>query len=312
MRKIIHAVLWCLTLASSGAMAAITTMTFTGTFGAGSSDQGQPNGVLGASSSLAGKPFTLVLTIEDTGSYTLPQYPDSVRNVANAKGVLTVNSASVNLGTFLATAFSTSAACGYNVTFASQDDSMNTDHISISIDSYYAPPSTTPWNAPCDVSIPTMHNVASWVSLQRSLPSSLGMARLFGEMLISHITVSSGTATPPPTATAITPQAGMWWNPAESGSGYVIEQARDVLVVTIYSYKPNGDSEWYLASGTITNNVFVGTLDKYRNGQCISCAYKDTSMIGNDGTVTIELTSPTTGFMTLPNRGRFPISKFTF
>lgn len=112
----------------------------------------------------------------------------------------------------------------------------------------------------------------------------------------------------------IKPQAGLWWNPDESGSGYNIDVKHGVLVLTVYSFKPNGDSEWYIATGTLTNNgrSFAGSLDKARNGQCISCAYNGISVLGgSDGAVTIEFSSPTTAVMTLP-RGAINIEPQPF
>jgi len=98
----------------------------------------------------------------------------------------------------------------------------------------------------------------------------------------------------------IAPQVGLWWNPAESGSGYALDFKHGVLVVTVYSYTAAGVPIWYLASGPVTNNTFTSTLDKYQNGQCISCAYRPATLNGNDGTISIFFTSPTSATMTLP------------
>jgi hypothetical protein len=103
----------------------------------------------------------------------------------------------------------------------------------------------------------------------------------------------------------LTPHAGLWWNPQESGTGYNIDVKHGVLVLTIYSFKPDGDSEWYIATGALTNNgrTFAGSLDKARNGQCIYCDYNGISVFGgSDGAVGIEFSSPITAVMTLPGR----------
>ena len=103
---------------------------------------------------------------------------------------------------------------------------------------------------------------------------------------------------------AFTPATGLWWNPAESGSGYDLQVQHGVLVATIYGYTPAGDPVWYLATGPLanagTNVVVTGTLDKFRGGQCISCMYQMPAAAGNDGGVTITFTSPTTATMQLP------------
>jgi virginiamycin B lyase len=109
------------------------------------------------------------------------------------------------------------------------------------------------------------------------------------------------------TGAAIAPQAGLWWNPAESGTGYSLDYKHGVLVVTVYSYTVSGSPIWYLASGPVTNNTFTSTLDKYQNGQCISCAYQPPTINGNDGTISITFTSSTSAMMTLPGGRNFQI-----
>ena len=98
------------------------------------------------------------------------------------------------------------------------------------------------------------------------------------------------------------PQIGLWWNPAESGSGYAFDYRHGTLVVTIYSYLANGTAQWYLVAGAISGTTFSGTLDKYVGGQCISCAYGGgPSTAGNDGAMTIEFSSATSATLRLPN-----------
>jgi hypothetical protein len=97
------------------------------------------------------------------------------------------------------------------------------------------------------------------------------------------------------------PVVGLWWNPSESGSGYNLDVKNGVLVVTIYSYKANGEPQWYIASGPITDNHFTGTINKYVGGQCISCQYTGLPTVGgNDGVVTIDFSSPTSAAVSLP------------
>jgi len=109
---------------------------------------------------------------------------------------------------------------------------------------------------------------------------------------------------------AIVPLAGVWWNPNESGSGFGLDYKDGTLIVEVYSYVAGGASQWYLASGPLTGNVFTATLDKYTGGQCISCAYVAPTLAGNDGTVTITFTSPTTATADLPGGRHIPIQRF--
>jgi hypothetical protein len=105
----------------------------------------------------------------------------------------------------------------------------------------------------------------------------------------------------PQAAPALTPQVGLWWNPDESGTGYAIDYKHGTLVVTVYSYTVGGAPQWYLASGPLSGTIFTATLGKYTGGQCISCPYTGSpSLLGNDGTITISFSSPTSAIVLLP------------
>jgi hypothetical protein len=106
----------------------------------------------------------------------------------------------------------------------------------------------------------------------------------------------------PPTPKYFTPVKGLWWNPTESGSGYMLDLRHGVMVVTVYSYTATGEPQWYIASGPLTNGgrEFTRPLEKYRGGQCISCPYQQPSPSGTDGNVSIRFDSPTSAVMTLP------------
>jgi hypothetical protein len=106
----------------------------------------------------------------------------------------------------------------------------------------------------------------------------------------------------------IAPQTGLWWNPNESGTGYSFDTDHGVVVVTIYSYTPQGLPIWYLASGPLdSNNAVTAPMHKFANGQCISCAYIAPTENGDDGTMNVQFTSPTSATMTLPGRAPFTI-----
>jgi len=113
-----------------------------------------------------------------------------------------------------------------------------------------------------------------------------------------------------PAAGPTIPVPGIWWNKDEPGSGFGLDYANGMLIAEIYSYLANGAAQWYLAAGPLTNSVFTATLDKYVNGQCVSCTYASPSLAGNDGLVTITFTSPTTATADLPGRARIRIERY--
>jgi len=125
-------------------------------------------------------------------------------------------------------------------------------------------------------------------------------AELMGYSIPGAVAQPGGGAAP----LAFMPFAGMWWNPDESGSGYNIQMQHGVMVATFFSYTAAGDPVWYYAFGPLTNSgggvAVTGTLDKYRDGQCASCAYRPPVAVGSDGTFTMTFSSPTAATVQLP------------
>jgi hypothetical protein len=115
-------------------------------------------------------------------------------------------------------------------------------------------------------------------------------------------------------AGAFTARTGHWFNPAESGTGYNIDIQDGVLVVTIFSYKPNGDSEWYISSGPMSGSqsTYSGSLLAVRGGQCISCTYMAPSSTIISGNIVINFTSETSATVLLPGGRVTTIQPFNF
>jgi len=128
--------------------------------------------------------------------------------------------------------------------------------------------------------------------------------------------VQAAPATPGGPPVALVPEKGLWWNPAEDGTGYNFDIKHGVLVMSMFTYESSGHSEWYVASGPLTDNgtTFNSTLDNYRNGQCLSCAFtgKPTANVGAGGNISITFTSPTSAVVTLPGGRVSPIQPQVF
>ena len=124
-------------------------------------------------------------------------------------------------------------------------------------------------------------------------------------MRLSGYTMPGGAQTTGATAVLpFTPFTGMWWNPDESGTGYNLQVQHGVMVVTMFSYTSSGDPVWYYAPGRLVSNgntiTMMATLDRYRGGQCASCAYSRPAVAGSDGTMTVVFTSPSSATIQLP------------
>jgi hypothetical protein len=77
------------------------------------------------------------------------------------------------------------------------------------------------------------------------------------------------------------PEDGWWWNPAQSGRGYLIERQGNVMFISSFHFAANGRPEWlvmqgnYTASDAVAGRIgsFAGTVSQASNGQCIGCVY---------------------------------------
>lgn len=110
----------------------------------------------------------------------------------------------------------------------------------------------------------------------------------------------------------LTPEPGFWWNPAESGRGFVIEKQGGSLMVATFLYKPDGSATWYLSAGPMNDGAtFVHTLDAFIGGQCLDCVYKPPTQTTGAGNMEIKFTSGTTAIVKWSG-AEFPIQRLSF
>jgi hypothetical protein len=114
-------------------------------------------------------------------------------------------------------------------------------------------------------------------------------------------------------ASAFTPESGTWWNPAEPGTGYLIEIQDNFLFISGYMYKPDGQPIWYTSQGTMNGNArFVGVLSTTSGGQCLGCAWRPpVAQVGAGGPVEIIFDTETDARITLGGRV-VPIQRYDF
>ncbi|HVN33657.1 MAG TPA: hypothetical protein VMU96_00210, partial [Casimicrobiaceae bacterium] len=67
--------------------------------------------------------------------------------------------------------------------------------------------------------------------------------------LATNFAGQSASVTPAAPPANITPLAGAYYDPAESGSGFTLDYQNGTLVVASYSFLPSGAAQWYLSSG---------------------------------------------------------------
>jgi hypothetical protein len=111
---------------------------------------------------------------------------------------------------------------------------------------------------------------------------------------------------------AIAPATGYWWNPAEAGRGYVIEQQGNNLFMATFLYDASGRASWYgIGPGAIASSMYTGTLESFSGGQTLTGAYQAPTQGASGGAVTVTFTSASQGSITWPG-GAVPIERFDF
>jgi hypothetical protein len=112
--------------------------------------------------------------------------------------------------------------------------------------------------------------------------------------------------------TVITPQTGYWYNPAEAGRGYTIEQnaASGNVFLATYLYSANGNPVWYAAGpAQMSGNTFSAPLVAFDNGQSLNGAWQQAGVGQSPGNVSITFTDATDATLTWPG-GTIPITRF--
>ena len=123
--------------------------------------------------------------------------------------------------------------------------------------------------------------------------------------------VTNGLAAPP---AAFQPEAGWWWNPAESGRGFALEIQNGTLFMAGYMYDANGNPIWYTTENAMTSqSAYQGNWVQYANGQTLTGAYKAPTVLNsNVGSVSIVFTTTTAATLTLPDGRQISLVRFAF
>jgi hypothetical protein len=112
--------------------------------------------------------------------------------------------------------------------------------------------------------------------------------------------------------TAISPQTGYWYNPAESGRGYFLEYNGTEIFMAMFLYSTSGSSTWYGAGpAAFAGTSFNTTMTSYSGGQTLTGSYKAPTQGNTPGGLVIEFSGNSDGVMSWPG-GQVPITRFPF
>jgi alpha-tubulin suppressor-like RCC1 family protein len=108
------------------------------------------------------------------------------------------------------------------------------------------------------------------------------------------------------------PQKGWWWNPAQDGRGFSIEQRGNNLFFAAFLYDESGRSTWLVASGptSLDGSLFTGDLLEARGGQTLGGPYPGFPTVRSVGPITLAFNTASEGTMVWPG-GTVPLQRFT-
>ena len=118
-----------------------------------------------------------------------------------------------------------------------------------------------------------------------------------------------------PSKAQIVPQTGWYWNAAEGGRGYFIENRNGSIFMGAFLYTPEGPAWWFVGSAPVTGPDFSSPMYTLQGGQSLSGAFKTATTTPSPGTVQLKFATDSTATMTWPggtvNLVRFPITDLT-
>jgi hypothetical protein len=103
------------------------------------------------------------------------------------------------------------------------------------------------------------------------------------------------------------PEDGWWYDPNQSGRGYMLERQGNTMFIVSVHYAANGRPEWltligdYTASDSVAGRIGSAALTAYSavNGQCIGCTYvRPTVTTSTQTPATITFTDNQTASLT--------------
>jgi hypothetical protein len=91
------------------------------------------------------------------------------------------------------------------------------------------------------------------------------------------------------------PEDGIWSDPSQSGSGFVIETNNRIMAVAAFSYDGQRRSSWFLGTAPFdySGRRWRANVNLFTGGQCLGCSYSAPALISGGADVEIRFTTQT-------------------
>ncbi len=105
--------------------------------------------------------------------------------------------------------------------------------------------------------------------------------------------------------------SGWWYNPAEGGRGFFIEQQGGSVFLAAFLYDDSGRPTWLSSGGSLSGAAYSGPLDSYAGGQTMGGPYTPPAHAPSPGTLTLQFADSSHATLSWPGGTtsiqRFPI-----
>ncbi len=109
------------------------------------------------------------------------------------------------------------------------------------------------------------------------------------------------------------PESGFWWNPAEPGTGVVLEVQGNMMMIGLLDYDAAGRSRWtYAVADMIFGLLFVAPILDVAAGPPDGETWRPVGGVIGGQTITVEVKSRTRMVLVQPNGTRVSLERFPF
>jgi List-Bact-rpt repeat protein len=114
-------------------------------------------------------------------------------------------------------------------------------------------------------------------------------------------------------------QSGWWWNPAQGGRGFLLEQQAASVYFGAFVYDASGHAGWSVANANLVAGApgvtdgcnVTGELQSFSGGQTLTGAYRSPTGASDLGSMTLHFSDAAHGVATLPGE-TIPIQRYVF
>ncbi|MCE3001794.1 MAG: hypothetical protein LW860_03690 [Xanthomonadaceae bacterium] len=148
------------------------------------------------------------------------------------------------------------------------------------------------------------------VSIRFDSPTRATITWPGGSVPVERVLLEAGTTARPPAPGY--PEPGLWWNPAETGRGYVLDVQGTSVMLLGYLYDDDGRALWFNTIASMpTRFRFEADWYRFADGQTLRGAFRPVRRVEPPvGRVVIDFDTPRSGVLTLPGGRRVPIVRY--